>query len=154
MSLRRRIADYELDLAVKHLLPYRAAAARVPLVSPSKPPMQVANRRRRGHLYVPNVHLLADLLPNQVARCLMGRPLTKQCNITYAEQWSGRLTNGLTSHGSLAEAQQLIDAKYISMYHVIVFAAALRLMGTGPNIHLSLTGSQLLQLRQISIEEI
>ena len=45
------------------------------LVSAGKPPMQVAIRGRRGHLWVPNVHLLADLLPNQVARCLMGQAI-------------------------------------------------------------------------------
>src|SRR5271156_3518448 len=66
-----------------NLLPYRrwrvasnlaqgVAAARVPWQSPGKPPCTLPTEAQGGHSRVPNVHLQAGLVPNQVARCPMG----------------------------------------------------------------------------------
>jgi hypothetical protein len=49
-----------------------AAAARAPWQSPGKPPCTLPTEGAGGHSRVPNVHLQAGLLPNQVARCPMG----------------------------------------------------------------------------------
>ena len=60
---------------------------------PGKPLCTLPTHGAGGHSRAPNVHLQAGLLPNQVARCPIGSPLTKQCNLTYAGQWAGRIAN-------------------------------------------------------------